>query len=105
MRRIFCTVLLVALFLAAACSGNRPVSPGASLERGEIPPVQVGMTKQQVISAMGRPSGVKAHGRHEYYCYDVAHYGVSGDAATIYVKHEDNLVVGYGRVNHQNNCD
>lgn len=105
MRRILCTALLMALVLAAACSGSSPVPPRASLERGEIPPVQVGMTKQQVISAMGRPSGVKAHRRYEYYCYDVAHYGVSGDAATIYVKHEDNLVVGYGRVNNQDNCD
>jgi outer membrane protein assembly factor BamE (lipoprotein component of BamABCDE complex) len=98
-------MLSVLLAASAGCSQVRPATSEASLRQGEIPPVQVGMTKQQVVSALGRPAGVKAAGRYEYYCYEVENYGATGDAAAIYVKHEDNLVVGYGRVNARDNCD
>ncbi|QJT11133.1 outer membrane protein assembly factor BamE [Oceanidesulfovibrio marinus] len=102
---VLALALLTGAGLFSGCSEVRPTSPRASMQQGEIPPVQIGMTKQQVVSALGRPSGVKAHGRYEYYCYEVDHYGATGKPAAIFVKHEDNLVVGYGRVNAQDNCD
>ncbi len=99
--RLGFVLLLLVMTAVAGCagSGGRGDAPPEAVHyEGEVPPLQLGMTKQQVLSMMGQPAAVHAQGRVEYYCYQVARYGRAGEPSSIYVKHKDNLVVGYGEI-------
>lgn len=87
MRNLLCVVLIGLIVTACATAGK-------------ISGVRLGMTKQEVIAAMGPPASVSAQGRSEYLNYslsetdDQAFYGIT---RPYYVRLIDGRVESYGR--------
>jgi len=84
-----CTSLLTALVVAGCATASK------------ISKVKIGMTKEEVITVMGKPASVSAQGRTEYLNYslsetdDEAFYGIT---RPYYVRLIDGRVDSFGRL-------
>jgi hypothetical protein len=92
MRTLRSTILVGALFLASCATAPKMNS------------LSVGMTKQQVIAAMGRPESVRADGGVEYLHYKLSESGdwVRGTwgvpTRDYFVRLKNGVVDSYGKV-------
>lgn len=80
--------------LALGCSTTH-----RGFSQPDLTKVRVGMTRQEVVKAMGRPDSVAVQGNTEYleYGWDQFMDGVVGSAEWYYVRLIDGQVESYGR--------
>jgi len=91
------TILHIAVLTAiglAACS-----TTNSGFRKPDLSKVAIGMTKNEVISALGRPDDIATDGASEYfeYGYDSPIDGQIGRAETYFVRLMNERVDSYGR--------
>lgn len=85
---------VMVFFGAAGCS-----TTNSGFSKPDLSKVSVGMTKQEVIKAMGKPDNIAIQGEREYleYGWDKAYDGVVGASEWFYVRLINGKVESYGR--------
>lgn len=80
--------LIFILLICASCTTAR-----------QLAAISPGMTRQEVVNALGRPKGVGMNDIGEYLVYNYANHGgapVSGGRTNYFVQFKDGKVVSYG---------
>lgn len=94
MRGIGTALIVVMGGLLAACA-----TPGSSLSKPDLSQISVGMSKEEVISRLGKPHEVAQQGQTEYFTYNFDHPfdGRPAIVESYYVRFAAGRVESYGR--------
>lgn len=94
MRTIATALFVVFGALSVACA-----TPGSSLSKPDLSRISVGMSKEEVVSRLGKPHEVAQQGQTEYFTYNFDHPfdGRPAIVESYYVRFVKGIVESYGR--------
>jgi outer membrane protein assembly factor BamE (lipoprotein component of BamABCDE complex) len=91
--------LPAALIAILACLFGACATPGSALSKPDLSRISVGMSKDEVISRLGKPHEVAQQGQAEYFTYNFDHPfdGRPAIVESYYVRFDAGKVDSYGR--------